>query len=155
MKRILAILLCLLMVCGLFAGCGMPAIPAMEEPEELKNAIQAELDCEIRNDEDGAFALFYPDSLTKEAFHQIFVQFQDYFPVQAGYTLKTVSWDTYQSTSVESHYTHRGEYLIETSGKQFHLFAALVSDDNGKGLKQWRLMNEADYQIYMESQKQG
>ena len=164
MKRILALFLCVLLLGTLFSGCGALSVGGnqeRQEPEALRAAIEKEfgrhplIKCEMQNDEAGAFELFHPDSVTEEGFHQTFAFSQEYFPIQEGYTLTTQSWDTYQSTSNQDHDTHRGEYLVETDGQQFHLFVALVSNDKGKGFKQWNLLNEEDDQTYLESQKKN
>ena len=156
MKRIPALFLLLLMLTALLSGCfsgsGVSAPP--KEPEDLRKAIEAELNCEIRKDEEGSYQLFHPDAVEdRETFHQVFVQCQSYFPIREGYRLTMLEYDEYRGVNTDKFFV-TGWYLVETGGKKYYLYANLASDEGGIGFRQWNLFNEEDYQTWLDSQKQ-
>ena len=143
MKRFFALLLSLSIILTLLTACVQ-----IVEPEELRTAIEAELNCEIRHDEDGAYQLFYPNAIDRDTFHQVFTQSQSYFPVKEGYTLTAQSFDTYYGLNNSK--THKSAwYLVETGGEKYYLYVVLTTDDGGTGFNQWNVMNEEDYQTFL------
>ena len=141
MKSILALILALAMIFSL-AACA--AIDSIAEP--LTEKIEEMLACYIAGDEEGSYALFYPGTLEEDAYHDIFLQICDYFPITEGYSLSVMNATTSTGIGSGAVTTMQGQYQVEFDGAVYYLFVAHVSDTSGSGFRSFRIVSKAEYE---------
>lgn len=139
-KSILALILALSMIISLAACAALDSLsaPLTEKVEEM-------LACSIAGDEDGAYALLYPGVAERSAYHDLFLQICDYFPITEDYSLSVMNVTTSKGIGNGAASTMQGQYQVEFDGLVYYLFVVHVSNSGGSGFQTFRIVSKAEY----------
>ena len=133
MKKILLAVLLLSLLLALCA-CGAPNTEALEQKT------RAFLDCFAAGDEEGAYALFYPDAVDRESFHASFDGLHSTFPMTGDYSLSLGGYNETRYVGTRNQTVETAQFQLENDGKQYRLTVVYQSDRDGEGFTNFEMV---------------
>jgi len=125
----------------LTSSCGA----VKETSDFMKGKTSEFLDCIIRHDLDGLYALCYPDSVERGQLEEFEKQFFDYCPVAEGYELSTEGIKVNKTVGTNSADTITADYKLTFNGEVYYINAEYVKTSGGEGFKAFWVSSEEDH----------
>ncbi len=129
------ILFAALTLCLLLALCACGEI----DTEALEQRTRAFVDCFAAGDEEGAYALFYPDAVDRDSFHASFDLLCSTFPMTGDYSLSLGGYNKTSYVGSRNEAVETAQFQMENDGKQYRITVTYQSDRDGEGFTNFEI----------------
>lgn len=145
-QALLPIMLVISMLAA-FAGCFGKAVPASADVDQKAEEMLALI---AEGEEDGAYSMMFPDSVSKESFHENFETVRAAFSVPSEHSLSRNSYTSSTNIGMGITKTVTAEYAIKAGDQRFRLTLQWLVEDSKEGFKSFCIIKEMDLAFSQE-----
>ena len=142
-SKVLAAALALLFLSAMasaFAGC----TDVKADKSDFEDRLEQMLGFVAEEDEDGAYSMLFPGTVSREAFHENFAAIREAYSVPAEHTLELTSYKASKGIGIGYTLTATGDYVIRSGRIQLRVKAEWKEKDGEQGFTSFCVINETD-----------